>query len=538
MPRILKESQSIETPSQRIHLLSRYDLYNIKKGFKISSAVRKHEYDSDSVNAWIKELKQSSDNPILLHKGQTSNKYFILVLMTQYQMKILKKFGPSTICIDSTYGMNKENCRLTTLLVLDDNHEGLPVAFCFTTVTSRTTYELFFSAVKQKVGTIKARTFVSDGQPKLYNAWVTVMGSTKEQLLCPLGAGQNWIKNKMKIKNEERRLEVLEKINKLIKEPNESIFTHELEELMAKLKKDRDTTYFYKYFSVHLVPRMKCWSSRLREGTRVCTKMSLDRFQRRFEYFYPESKLVRRLDEAIDAVLKLAKGENFKEIISSVEENKLNNLLDIDREHIVALENKNLINLIRSGKKTWLATSSDSDKYYVITRVREDPPCCSITCKSCDICYHNFSCSCPKYFSKVICNHIHVLHSSTSKYDSKRYVEQKMDSISVEYGTLPVNSSESRNLSNSGFERFMAVVDFMKQNIDPESIPKEVNERLDSLTKSLISAIGNSMPDMWKKIAVCKQPSDIMKEIGKSKGIKRQNMHVDHFYASTTKNII
>lgn len=66
-----------------------------------------------SVDTLVKQYKLLDRNPILLCKkqGEEHNKLaqneFIMIIMTDGQKEVLKKFGKNTICVDSTLGTNQ-----------------------------------------------------------------------------------------------------------------------------------------------------------------------------------------------------------------------------------------------------------------------------------------------------------------------------------------------------------------------------------------------------------------------------------------------
>lgn len=81
---------------ERIHLLTRQDLYNIEKAFNLNKTSIRHTNDAVSVEAWVNELKSSGS--ILLYKPQDSvdinhpalkPEDFFLAIMTKGQKELL-----------------------------------------------------------------------------------------------------------------------------------------------------------------------------------------------------------------------------------------------------------------------------------------------------------------------------------------------------------------------------------------------------------------------------------------------------------------
>ncbi|GFS36675.1 uncharacterized protein NPIL_228381 [Nephila pilipes] len=98
---------------ERVHLLTKKDLHNIEKSFNLFSNSVKHENDGVSVDMWVREM-QNSENPCILFyktQGSTCTQYsflkendFVLIIMTEAQGEILKKFNSDCICMDGTWG--------------------------------------------------------------------------------------------------------------------------------------------------------------------------------------------------------------------------------------------------------------------------------------------------------------------------------------------------------------------------------------------------------------------------------------------------
>ncbi|GFU58453.1 uncharacterized protein NPIL_323141 [Nephila pilipes] len=69
---ILDEIRDSVTDSklERIHLLTKKDLYNIENCFNIDSNAIKHKDDGTSVDAWVNEMENKNDSCILFYKPQ------------------------------------------------------------------------------------------------------------------------------------------------------------------------------------------------------------------------------------------------------------------------------------------------------------------------------------------------------------------------------------------------------------------------------------------------------------------------------------
>ena len=94
---------------------------------------------------------------------------FLLGWMNEAQCNMLQQYGTgpdSVVCIDSTHGTNSYNFHLTTLMVLDINRQGFPVAFLYSKKLTEPTFGLFFQGIKSRSGIIACNTFMSDMAPQ------------------------------------------------------------------------------------------------------------------------------------------------------------------------------------------------------------------------------------------------------------------------------------------------------------------------------------------------------------------------------------
>ncbi|XP_035210340.1 uncharacterized protein LOC118184730 [Stegodyphus dumicola] len=126
-----------DTGLERLHLLTKKDLWNIENSYNLQSNAVRHKNDCVSVEAWVNEMASEDNNCILFYKPQNKilenypefkNDDFALIIMNDSQRHLLQKFGADCICIDGTHGLNSYGFELITLLVLDDLRQGFPCA--------------------------------------------------------------------------------------------------------------------------------------------------------------------------------------------------------------------------------------------------------------------------------------------------------------------------------------------------------------------------------------------------------------------------
>ena len=124
-------------------------------------------------------MQSEHDNLVLLYRpvGEAmpnfpniGNDEFLLGIMNESQQELLKLHN-HCVMINSTNGMNQYGFQLTTAMVHDENHEGLPVAVLFSTKTAAETFMPFFSAIKERVPDMRTNVLMSDDTTVFYNSW-------------------------------------------------------------------------------------------------------------------------------------------------------------------------------------------------------------------------------------------------------------------------------------------------------------------------------------------------------------------------------
>ena len=131
--RILDDIRDNLVQITREHIVSRKDIHNVKQQFNIEG-IRRHANDLISVVSWVEEMELLQYNPVLVFKQQQQPPSqsapslkmndFLLVLQTEFQRDMLRTYGKSRVCMDTTYRTNEYDFYLITLMVIDDYQEG------------------------------------------------------------------------------------------------------------------------------------------------------------------------------------------------------------------------------------------------------------------------------------------------------------------------------------------------------------------------------------------------------------------------------
>ena len=265
---------NVEEQMGRRELISRQDIHNIRRQYNIEG-IELHANDAQSVSLWVKGINDqcmdSSDNPILLYKpqgvesecelqGALNKEDFCICIQTSFQRDMLIKFGTDTVCMDSTHGTNVYNFNLTTLLVLDEFGEGIPVAWMVCNREDAVALKPFLKKVKEKCGDICTNFFMSDDANNFYNAWREVFTvSNTKKLLCAWHIDKNWRKGLHHyVATSTEQANVYHHLRVLLIETDINTFRQRLQQFISWLSSREDFSDFLQYFQKEYVKR---WNS-------------------------------------------------------------------------------------------------------------------------------------------------------------------------------------------------------------------------------------------------------------------------------------
>jgi len=217
---------------------------------------------------------------------------FMLIILTETQKEVLKKFGSGKLCIDSTHGTNQYNFNLTTIVVIDEFGEGYPAAFCISTKIDEVHMTVFFSKIKEAIGCLAPNVFMSDDAAAFWNAWIkTMYPIPKFHLLCKWHIDNNWRKNLKKIAGTQIvKAYIYKTLRVLLEEPNETQFETLLNSFLCKLEEEPALHDFKAYFVSHYVYRKKLWAACYRQQVMLNTNMVLEAFHKTLKYVYLKGK--------------------------------------------------------------------------------------------------------------------------------------------------------------------------------------------------------------------------------------------------------
>nr|CAI5870112.1 unnamed protein product [Callosobruchus analis] len=141
-------------------------------------------------------------------------------------------------------------------------------------------FYISIGALKERLGgIILADYFMSDDDPKYYNAWVKIMGNLPKRLLCIWHVVKNWnMQGKKKIKDLILRNEMKKEIKRIINETNEDKFLELVNAYLLKLQianQEDFVTYLTRYYFQD-EERIKMWAHCYRKNAGVNTNMAIE----------------------------------------------------------------------------------------------------------------------------------------------------------------------------------------------------------------------------------------------------------------------
>ncbi|XP_034237691.1 uncharacterized protein LOC117643114 [Thrips palmi] len=496
----------------RLQMLERKDLLNIIRDFQLDES-KADQNDAMSVHMWVEEqLKIGDEGAVIFYKpqhqlieGSTLKKEdFMIVIMTPYQREVLSTFTEDKILIDSTHGTTEYDFQLTTLMTVDEYGAGCTVAFCISNRIDATAMIEFFTSVRQKVGVIKTDTFMSDDAPAYYNAWLVVMGPSKNRLLCTWHVDKAW-KTQAPIQVQasiEKAAEVYKGCRVLLEEPDINEFGHLLDGFIKMCEEDPDTQAFAKYFKTTYAQRPEMWAHCYRIRLGLNTNMYLEAMHRKLKYIYLDGRKNRRMDKCISALLKFIRDLMFERIIRKNKNKPTKRMLSISASH--KRSKKIPDTKIRAlATNQWEVESSVSTRGpYVVQKL--DKTCsCALRCPLCKVCVHQAICDCPDNMIRLnICKHMHAcirkvpLAEIADNHQEEEHMQREETVLTQSVANLvPVGSSisarteldclimkannladliepENQKEASAGVRRLITYFESIIKKQDPSTIPQ------------------------------------------------------------------
>ncbi|XP_072048500.1 uncharacterized protein [Amphiura filiformis] len=312
---------SVGNVYDRHHTLSKQEIPDIVDVF-VASTIQRQSNDKLSLLSWMKQWAGSIDpSPILTYRIEGNSDDFdfpglqhddfIIVIQSELQKDMMLKFCANGACCDSTEVSSKFT--LTTLQVVDDIGQTLPVAWCISHTKTLTTCvaDIFFSTLKKACEACEDLVpawFMSPWPGHLHNSWTSVFDHTPRRLICPWSVDKAWadmLKKTIGNASIESRVHKLLKI--LLEQTEQTLFEDHLQTLLERLSVSAKTQEFCRYFLTQWVSRKNEWTYCNNKGDTFPPTIFTEPFYQRFHYEYSQENISERLDTCVFHLLKYAR---------------------------------------------------------------------------------------------------------------------------------------------------------------------------------------------------------------------------------------
>ncbi|GFY77282.1 uncharacterized protein TNIN_85641 [Trichonephila inaurata madagascariensis] len=278
---------------------------------------------------------------------------------------------------------------LATLLVLDDKREGFPAAFILSNRQDSTALTLAFAAIKEHT-CISPRVLMTDDSESFYNAWKIVFGIPEKRLLCTWHVDRSWRRSISRlITKKEIQVEAYKIVRSLLVETDEAAFNIMLKEALKMFDEKEEMKEFKRYFELTYSKRSEVWA--------YCHRKCLMKFVR---------------DRVFDRLISLEKGK-----ISS-------KISQLRKRHKVG---QHLTSLCIQNNEEWSVSSTRGKDIYIVKRKVTCSKECTLMCRECNHCLHNFTCTCiDNAVQWNMCKHIHFICSQNLNKINSTILEERL----------------------------------------------------------------------------------------------------------------
>lgn len=351
---------------------------------------------------------------------------FLLIYMTKGQHHNLTAYSSGTISVDYIYG---KDYTMLTMSVMNNNDEGIPVAYMFTNKVDGNTLTIFFESVKQKSGTISCENFLSDVGELIYSTWENVMGTPQHQILSTWHVLRFWRTHfNNLVENKEKREMMYNALQNLVREVDEDLFYDQLKSFLVS---DKESQKLLELFTREFIiaGRVKAWSHCYGINAQLNRIMSLGEL-------YQEIGMDQIRSYEVAVVVNLRRIVRKKLHMHHI----MRQMKQFQRKKAVGDNHtkSKFLNIAMveplGNSSSWKVIHSEDD--LVVVERKGDCKVCESGCKLCNTCRHMYLCSCAEYaVSEGTCEHIHLV----AQYVSASSVTLPADAqyVSADSATLP-----------------------------------------------------------------------------------------------------
>ncbi|CAG9858772.1 unnamed protein product [Phyllotreta striolata] len=429
---------------ERVDLITPRDINKIKYTFKVNVSdllnvangdENEDKADTDVDRDVIFYKKQNTEHPLLKCED------ICIVLMNKSQEVMLRQFGSNIIAVDTSI---YDTClEVTTLSIVDEFMEGFPVTYMFSNRNDDTILEILFDVLKNKVGTIDCKNFITYHNTTTYRAWMKVMTTIEtKHLFCCWFVRKDW-KDNLKNLNIKKRDIIYKRLTALQQTLDARKFDENLAKEIQSMQMDDDTKEFANYFIANYSQSTEKWAYCHQESCVISNNLAShsDRIRKIFKNTYTEGENTICLDQAMQALMKLARDKTAERCIKLYKSNPSKHKQTTSERHQIALSAAYTVGV----DDIFLVLTSDNTEYYL--KRDNNHTCCNIKCSECNVCVQCFICSCSDFLNKhIICEHLHYIKMNVI------FEDVHVDVPSQQQGQDIITSEETFMTSLESFE--------------------------------------------------------------------------------------
>ncbi|XP_050514458.1 uncharacterized protein LOC126889824 [Diabrotica virgifera virgifera] len=434
--RILKDSRKLETPQlDRLAVITTQDLTNLSTKYNIhkkrdqndmvAAALKVQEWNANNKNYAFLFKKEGEEHDVLRKED------FAVGFMNAVMEEKLRQF-PNIICIDGTHGTNQKGLDLTIMLVKDERNAGFSVAFLLSNRLDQQIQEVFLDALKNKMQTeVNAEYFMSDDDPKYYNAWEKIMRQQPRRLLCTWHVVKNWnIRGKKKLQDPTLKAQMKNELRQIMREPDEDKFKELCDKYVSKLEEANEIKFVAYLKKRYLAEdRIQMWPYCYRKNSGINTNMAIESLNNLLKTNYLKRNAAVRIEKLLDTMDELVEAKMWTRIVDIIRPsaNNYQDRLSITAHKRAASMKDKLEELVKETAYGYYEVKSFKGMNilrYVNFRQVCESECKTLFCRVCKICIHRYWCSCDDYVVRnTLCQHVHLVRMYEERLGTNSVVD-------------------------------------------------------------------------------------------------------------------
>lgn len=367
------------------------------------------------VESWIKNnndyvlyYKRKNEKDFVFSNLQEND--FVLIIADEYQIQMLRNFGANILAIDATHEPKRCDFELSIVTVLDEFHQKYPCIFTFSNRKDEYVYRIIFSKIKEKIGEIKPKIFISDLNENYIKPWENVMSIPKKRLFCSWHVSQNWKKNLNKIQVAQKRYVTKTILENLRTELNVSCFHELLQQFINN--SDPDMRNFLTYFNRCFLKNVSTWADCHRKYAGVNTTTEVEKFLTFVQRNKNDNKKTNvSLEKALNLLGNMLQNFHMEKMQVEANAKLVPKIKNLRRKHVEAVKNIDKVGSVNQLTKfKWYVPSFNDEEIIHCVEQILDLCECELRCEACSSCLHRFICSCSENCIQFnMCEHIHLV---------------------------------------------------------------------------------------------------------------------------------